>query len=147
MGAVNENCARVDHTVIECLVENMFKNLTGQLIRKALAEGVAHRRKVRNILQQAIPQKPAVGEGILNSLVGLPQRRDPEQVLNEHHLDQHDRVGSRPAVVMAVIRCQPFIQPFVIHDPLDFPQQMVFRRQCLQIYKVRLSPCVFSSPP
>ena len=147
MGAVNENCARVDHTVIECLVENMFKYLTGQLIRKALAEGVAHRRKVGDIIQQSIPKKPTVGEIHLNFPMGLPQRRNAEQMLNEHHLDQHDRVGPRPAVVMAVIRCQPFIQPFVIHDPLDFPQQMVFRRQCLQIYKVRLSPCVFSSPP
>lgn len=65
-------------------------------------------------------------------------------MLNEHHLDQHDRVGPRPAVVMAVVRCQPFIQPFVIHDPLDLPQQMGFRHQRLQIYKDRLAPCVFS---
>ena len=73
VGAVDENCARVDHTVIERLVENMLKNLTGQLVRKALAEGVAHRRKVRNLIEQPIPQKPTVGKGILNPLVGLPQ--------------------------------------------------------------------------
>ena len=60
MGAVNENCARVDHTVIECLVENMFKNLTGQLIREALTEGIAHRRKVGDLIQQSIPKKPPV---------------------------------------------------------------------------------------
>lgn len=34
-------------------------------------------------------------------------------MLNEHHLDQHDRVRPRSAVVMAVIRCQPVIQPFI----------------------------------
>lgn len=60
MGAVNENCARVHHLVIECLVENMFKNLTGQLIREALTEGIAHRRKVGDIIQQSIPKKPPV---------------------------------------------------------------------------------------
>ena len=31
MGAVNENCARIDHTVIERLVENMLENLTVRL--------------------------------------------------------------------------------------------------------------------
>ena len=59
MGAVNENCVRIDHPMIERLVENMLENLTGQLVRKALAEGVAHRRKVWNVIQQSIPQKPA----------------------------------------------------------------------------------------
>ena len=51
MGAVNENCVRIDHTVIERFVENMLENLTGQLVRKALAEGIAHRRKVGNPIQ------------------------------------------------------------------------------------------------
>ena len=31
MGAVNENCVRIDHTVIEHLVENMLENLTVRL--------------------------------------------------------------------------------------------------------------------
>ena len=31
MGAVNENCVRIDHTVIERLVENMLENLTVRL--------------------------------------------------------------------------------------------------------------------
>ena len=38
MGAVNENCVRIDHPMIERLVENMLENLTGQLVRKALAD-------------------------------------------------------------------------------------------------------------
>ena len=60
MGAVNENRARVDHSVIERFVKNMLKNLAAQLVRKALAEGVAHRRKVRNLIEQPIAQKPAI---------------------------------------------------------------------------------------
>ena len=47
-------------------------------------------------------------------------------------------------IVMAVIRRQPFIQPFVIHDFLYLPQQMVFRNQCLQIHNDWLMPCIFS---
>ena len=54
MGAVNENCAGVQHSVVQCFVENMLKYLTGQLIREALAECIAHRRKVRNMIQQPI---------------------------------------------------------------------------------------------
>ena len=54
VGAVNENCAGVQHPVIQCLVEDVLKNLTGQLIREALAESIAHCRKVRNMIQQPI---------------------------------------------------------------------------------------------
>ena len=96
MGAVNENRARVHHLVVECLVENMFKYLTGQLIRKALAEGVAHRRKVRNILQQAIPKKSTVSIIHLNFPMGLPQRRDPEQVLNPGYAGAFPCEGEEP---------------------------------------------------
>ena len=51
MGPVNENCVGVQHLVVQSLVENMLENLTGQLVRKALAEGIAHRRKVGNPIQ------------------------------------------------------------------------------------------------
>ena len=54
MGPVNENCAGVQHPVIQCLVEDVLKNLTGQLIWKAFAECIAHRRKVGDIIQQRI---------------------------------------------------------------------------------------------
>ena len=59
MGPVNENCVGVQYLVVQSLVENMLKYFAGQLIRKALAEGIAHRRKVGNVIQQSIPQKPA----------------------------------------------------------------------------------------
>ena len=59
LGSVNENCAGIQHPVVQCLVENMLKNFAGQFIREALAEGIAHRRKVGNVIQQSIPQKPA----------------------------------------------------------------------------------------
>ena len=39
----------------------MLEDFSGQFIRKTLAESIAHRRKVRNLIQQSIPQKPAVG--------------------------------------------------------------------------------------
>ena len=34
--------------------QHLLKYLTGQLIREALAEGIAHRRKVGDIIQQPI---------------------------------------------------------------------------------------------
>ena len=60
MSAVNENHARVDHSVIERFVENVLENFTAQLVRETLAKGIAHRCKVRNLIQQAIAQKPAI---------------------------------------------------------------------------------------
>ena len=109
MGAVNKNRAGVQHSVVQRFVENVLEYLTGQLIRETLAEGVAHRCKVWNLIQQPIAQKPAIGIVHLNLPIGLPQRRNTEQVLKEHHLDQHDRVGSGASVVMAVVRLKSFI--------------------------------------
>ena len=144
MGAVNENCAGVQHSVVQCFVENMLKYLTGQLIREALAEGIAHRRKVGDIIQQSIPKKPTVSIIHLNFPVSLPQRRYPKQMLNEYHLDQHNRICAGTAIVMAVVRVQPFIQPLIIHDLFYFPQQMLLWHQRPQIYDDWLMPCVFS---
>ena len=61
MGAVNENRARVDHSVIQRFVEDVLEDFSSQFVRKTLAESIAHRRKVRDLIQQSIPQKPAVG--------------------------------------------------------------------------------------
>ena len=142
---VDEDHARIDHPVIERLVENMFKNFADHFIREALAEGVTHRCEVRDLLQQPISKEPAVRDVHLYFPVRLPQRRDPEQVLDQHHLDQYHRVDPRTAVVMAVIWRQQRIQPLVIHDPFDLPQQMILRHQRLQIHDHRLTPCIFPS--
>ena len=142
---VNENCAGVQHLVVQSLVENMLKYFAGQLIREALAESIAHCCKAENIIQQPIPKKSAVRVRVPNPLVALPQRRNAEQVLKEHHLDQHNRIGSGASVVMAIVRSQPFIQPFIIHALFYFSKQMVFRDRCIQIYNDWLAPCV-SSP-
>ena len=66
-------------------------------------------------------------------------------MLNEYHLDKHNRICAGTAVVMAVVRVQPFIQPLIIHDLFYFPQQMLLWHQRLQIYDDWLMPCIF--PP
>ena len=124
--------------------QHLLKYLTGQLIREALAEGIAHRRKVGDIIQQSIPKKPTVSIIHLNFPVSLPQRRYPKQMLNEYHLDQHNRICAGTAIVMAVVRVQPLIQPLIVHSSLYFPQQMLLWHQRLQIYDDWLMPCVFS---
>ena len=123
----------------------MFKNFADHLIREALAEGVAHCCEVRDLLQQPISQKPAVCDVHQYLPVRLPQRRDPEQVLDQHHLDQHHRVDPWTAVVMAVIWRQQRIQPLVVYDPFYLPQQMILQHQRLRIHDHRLPPCVFPS--
>ena len=144
MCPVNENCAGVQHPVVQCLVENMLKYLTGQFIRETLAESIAHRCKVRDIIQQSVPKKPPICHIHLDFSVGLPQRRYPKQMLNEYHLYKHNWICTGAAIVMAVVRVQPFIQPLIIHDLFYFPQQMLLWHQRLQIYDDWLMPCVFS---
>ena len=34
-------------------------------------------------------------------------------MLNEYHLDQHNRICAGTAIVMAVVRVQPLIQPLI----------------------------------
>ena len=112
----------------------MSKNLFTQLCRKSLAERIADRCEVRNLIQQAISQKPSVSHVDLNVPVRLAKRWYSEQMLDEYHLYKDYRICARPTVVMAVIRLQPFIQPFVIHDLFDLSKQMVFRHQCVYVY-------------
>ena len=97
-----------------------------------------------HIIQQSIPKKPTVSIIHLNFPVSLPQRRYPEQMLNEYHLDKHNRICAGTAIAMAVVRFQPFIQPLIIHDLFYFPQQMLLWHQRLQIYDDWLMPCIFS---
>ena len=97
-----------------------------------------------HIIQQSIPKKPTVSIIHLNFPVSLPQRRYPKQMLNEYHFYEHNRICAGTAVVMAVVRFQPFIQPLIIHDLFYFPQQMLLWHQRLQIYDDWLMPCIFS---
>ena len=64
-------------------------------------------------------------------------------MLDQHHLDQYDRVGTRPAIVMAVIRLQFLVQPVVVHDLLNFSQQMGLWHQHIDVYYHCLFPRVF----
>lgn len=59
--------------------------------------------------------------------MGIMGAGNAEQVLNEYHFDQHHRIGSGASVVMTVVRVQSFIQPLIVHDLLNLPQQMAFR--------------------
>ena len=97
-----------------------------------------------HIIQQSIPKKPTVSIIHLNFPVSLPQRRYPKQMLNEYHFYEHNRICAGTAIVMAVVRFQPFIQPLIIHDLFYFPQQMLLWHQRLQIYDDWLMPCIFS---
>ena len=140
VGAVNKDDTGVYHAVIQRFVKYMFKYLVAQFLREPFAESIAHRCKMGYLIQQSIAQKPAVGQGVLYPLVGLPQRRDTIQVLDKDHLDEHHRVCARHAVVMAIVRLQPLIQPVVVHDFLNLPQQMVLRYQGIQVRYDWFSP-------
>ena len=70
--------------------------------RKAMAERIADRRKVRKTLRHRIAQKPAIRRVHLRIPHCLTQRTDPEQMLDQHQLEQHHRIAAWPAVVLAV---------------------------------------------
>ena len=98
---------------------------------KAVPEIVTHRGEMWGLLLQAVPQKPAIRivEGDL--LRCPPQRRQPVQMLDQHHLEQYHRVYARPAIVLTIQRLHHFIQPVEIHRSIYFPQQMILWHQAV----------------
>ena len=85
--SVNEHQTGIHHPVIQGFVENMFKDLIGQLLRKPFAECITHRCKMRDLIQKPISEKPAVCQIHLYFPVGLTQRGDPKQMLQQYHLN------------------------------------------------------------
>ena len=142
VGSVDEYDTGIHHPVVQCLVQDMLEDLTGQFLREPLAEGIAHRGEVRDLVQQTIAQEPPVSQIHLDLPVSLAQRRDAEQMLNQHHLDKYHRVSTGSAIVVAVQRVKPFIQPVVIHDLFNLTKQMILGHQRIQIDDNRLPSCV-----
>ena len=87
MGSVNKDNTGVYHAVVQCFVQNMLKDLGAQLRWKSSAKGIAHRSKVRNVVQQPVAKEPPISQIHLDLPVSLAQGRDPKQMLNQHHLD------------------------------------------------------------
>ena len=50
-------------------------------------------------------------------------------MLDQHQLEQHDRIAAWPAVVLAVQILDQLIYVRKIHRRVDFPQQMLLRHQ------------------
>ena len=128
MRPVYEYHAAVHHVVVQRFVQDMFEDFRRQFFRKPPAKRIAYRRKVRELVQQPISQKPSVRYCITCPLICLPQRRDPEQVLEQHHFHQYHRVCPRPYIFgCAVVWRYPLIDPLVVHHLLYFPYQMILR--------------------
>ena len=60
VGSINEHRTGIQHSVIQCFVEDVLKDFRCQLIRKPLAEGITHCSKMGNCIQQTVSQKPAI---------------------------------------------------------------------------------------
>ena len=65
----------------------MLNDLGAQFCWKPSAKGIAHRSKVRNVVQQPVAKEPPISQIYLDLPVSLAQGKDPKQMLNQHHLD------------------------------------------------------------
>ena len=142
VGSIDKNNTGIDHAVVERLVQDMLEDFTGQIFWESSAEGIAHRGKVWDFIQQTIAQEPPVSQIHLDLPVSLAQGPDTEQMLDEYHLDKHHRVRTGSAVVVAVQWVKSLIQPVIIHDLFNLAKQMIFGNQSVQIYDNRLPSCV-----
>lgn len=78
--------------------------------------------------------------GIPYPLVCLPQGRYTEQMLDQYHFHQHDGAGAVEPAVVAIVRTEQLVQPLVVHHPLYFSQQMLFRHQRVYVCYYSFSP-------
>ena len=96
-------------------------------------------------LQQSIPWGPTVCCIYFYFSMGLPERWDAEQMLDQYHLDEYHRIRPRPSCLMVIVWIQSLIQPVIVHDVLDLPKQMLFGDQCFDVRCDYISPRIF--PP
>ena len=73
-------------------------------------------------------------------------------MLDQHDLEQYDRINARPAVILAVQILYKLIDFFEIDCPINLPEQMILWNHILQTHNFYLSSifCIldqhFSSP-
>ena len=80
----------------------MVENLNTEFRWKAIAERIAYRCKMRNMFQQVIAEKPAIGNIYITLPPRLAQRWDTKQMLDEHHFNKHYRVCAGTAHLVIV---------------------------------------------
>jgi len=133
MGAVYEDCLRGQISRFRHLFQYPRKDLVHGFCGKAVSEIITHRGKMRRFLLQRISQKPTVADICADLIRCPPQGRQAVQMLDQHHLEQHNRVHTGPPVIFAVQWFHHFIEPVKIYRRIYFSQQMVFRHQALCI--------------
>lgn len=85
---------RLFHNAVE---DRLFDPGTGISPAPVLRKGGS----IQRTIGQAQVEKPAIGYVELD-LLDQPARSDAEQVANEEHFEQHDRIERRAAVVAAI---------------------------------------------
>lgn len=123
----------------------MVEDLNTEIGREAIAEGIAHRCKMRNMLQQVITEEPAISNIYIALPPSLAQRWDTEQMPDENHFNKHKRVCTRMAHLVVVQRFQTLTQLVVVHDLLDFSEKMVFGYKHIDVNNHCFAAGIFSS--
>ena len=89
--------------VLERLLDDAIKDLLFDVRPgKPPSPVLRQRRGVRHLVGQAKSEKPPVRHIDFDLLEQTALRADAEQVANEQHLEQHDRVDRRTSIVLAI---------------------------------------------
>ena len=134
MGAVYEDCLRGQISRFRHLFQYPRKDLVHGFCGKAVSEIITHRGKMRRFLLQRISKEPTVADICADLIRCPPQGRQAVQMLDQNHLEQHNRVHTWPPVILAVQWFHHFIEPVKIYRRIYFSQQMVFRHQAFCIH-------------
>jgi|GEM_PF-5646219 len=145
MGAVYEDCLGGQISRFRHLFQYPRKDLVHDFCCKAVSEIITHRGEMRCFLLQRISQKPTVADICADLIRCPPQGRQAVQMLDQNHLEQHNRVHAGPPVIFTVQRFHHFIEPVKIYRCIYFSQQMVFRHQAFCIHDFYDSAIHFSA--
>ena len=96
-------------------LQNPLEQSFDHFSSKAAAKRIADRRKMRKRLRHGISQKPAIRHIHFRVFHRLPKQAYPEQMPNQHQLEQHHRIKAGATIVLAVQILHQIIDVREIH--------------------------------
>ena len=122
MSAVYKHNTRSNITSFHHLHKDPAKNLVNSFGSKAVTEVVADGREMWRIFLQTIAKKPTICHIERHFLCCPAQRTKSIQMLNEHHLEQDDRIHTGSTVVSTIQRLHHIVNFIKIYCCVNFSQ-------------------------
>src|SRR6185369_8586511 len=115
-------------------------------LAEALVPRTAKHRMIGDLVLDAEPTKPAIGEIYLHLRAELPLRADCKHVTDDQHPHHQHRIDRRPTRV-GVVGCEVLVYPTQIEHGVDLSDQMIGWHHLVEIKRIEELALSVLSPP